>query len=178
MALPRKLKNFILFVGADSYAGEVKTVTPPKLTRKMEDHQGGGMLGPVKVDVGMEALELAYTAAGMVHDQVKNFGKTTVDGLMLRFAGAMQRDDTGAVDAVEITVRGRYSEIDFGDQTAGSLNETKVTVPCSYYKLTVNGIILAEIDLVNMIETINGDDKLAAVRTALGIASLGLGLSL
>ena len=39
----------------------------------------------------------------------------------------------------------------------------------SYYREVLNGQTLIEIDLVNMIETVNGFDNLAATRTALGI---------
>lgn len=172
--LPNKLKNFMLFVDGIGYAGKIKTVTTSKLTRKMEEYQGGTMIGPVKLDVGMEAMEIAFTAGGFAYEVLSGFGARGVDDIAMRFAGAMQRDDTKEVIPVEIFTRGRYSEIDFGDQTAGALNETKVTAPISYLKIAINGIVRIEIDFVNMVERVNGTDLMAAVRTALGIASIGI----
>ncbi|MFL7985020.1 phage major tail tube protein, partial [Xanthomonas vasicola] len=37
-----------------------------------------------------------------------------------------------------------------------------------YYKLTINGATVIEIDLVNMTEIVNGVDLLAAQRRAIG----------
>ncbi|HBW8107392.1 TPA: phage tail protein, partial [Klebsiella pneumoniae] len=45
MAIPKKLRLFTLFVDGENYIGKVPSVTLPKLTRKTEDYQGGGMLG-------------------------------------------------------------------------------------------------------------------------------------
>ena len=52
MALPSKLKNMNYFNEGNSYLGQIKTVTLPKLTRKTEDYRGGGMNATVKVDLG------------------------------------------------------------------------------------------------------------------------------
>lgn len=172
--LPNKLKNFMLFVDGIGYAGKVKTVTTPKLTRKMEEYQGGTMIGPVKLDLGLEAQEISFNAGGYLYEILSGFGARGVDDIAMRFAGAMQRDDTRDIVPVEIYTRGRYSEIDFGDQTAGALNETKVTAPISYLKITVNGIVRIELDFINMIEKVNGVDLMAAVRTAIGMASIGI----
>ena len=39
---------------------------------------------------------------------------------------------------------------------------------CSYYKLTINGATGIEIDLQNMVEIVNGVDRLAEQRRAIG----------
>ena len=77
-----------------------------------------------------------------------------------RFAGAYQRDDTGEVDAVEVVVKGRHEEIDMGDQEPGEDTEHKVVTNCTYYKLTVNGVVEIEIDILGFKETIGGVDRL------------------
>ena len=168
MALPRKLKNFNLFGNGESFLGQGKTVTLPTLTRSMEDYRGGGMSGPVKTDNGQEAIELKHVYGGFMRSLLRQYGVTTHAGVQLRFAGAYQRDDTGAVDAVEVVVRGRHSEIEFGDAEAGEDTDFTVTTQCSYYKLSVNGVTEIEIDLVNMIENVGGVDRLAQQRRAIG----------
>ena len=74
MALPRKLKNFIVFKDGISYQGQAPEVTLPVLTRKMEDYQAGGMGGPVKQDIGMEALSMEYKMAGWADGSHSGFG--------------------------------------------------------------------------------------------------------
>lgn len=169
MSLPRKLKNFVLFNDGISYMGEVEEVTLPKLTRKTEDYRSGGMNGPIKLDFGMEGLKLEWTAAGFLRTLLNQWGTLTHDGVLLRFAGALQSDDLPFATPLEVTVRGRHTEIDFGNAKAGDKTAIKVTSELSYYKLTMDGVTVIEIDFVNMIEIVNGEDRLASVRLALGI---------
>lgn len=169
MAMPRKLKNMNLFNDGESYLGQATNVTLPALTRAMEDYRGGGMSGPVKIDNGNEEINLEWTCGGLMRSVLRQYGVTRHDGVQLRFAGAYQRDDTGAVDAVEVVVRGRHSEIAMGDAAPGEDTEFSVTTACSYYKLVINGVTEIEIDFVNMVEMVGGVDRLAAQRRAIGL---------
>ena len=171
MGLPRKLKNMNLFNEGESYLGEIKTVVLPKLTRKMEDYRGGGMNAPIKVDMGMgdDGLVLESTFGGLDLLTLRQFGLEKVDGVYMRFAGAYQRDDTGEVDAVEVVVRGRHEEIDGGDSEPGEDTEHKVVTNCAYYKLTVNGKVEIEIDVLGFKEVVDGKDRLEAQRKAIGL---------
>ncbi|MDR3353228.1 MAG: phage major tail tube protein, partial [Zoogloeaceae bacterium] len=99
----------------------------------------------------------------------RQYGIPKVDGVLLRFAGAYQKDDTAEVDAVDVVIRGRHTEIDPGNAKAGDDTELKVKSSVSYYKFTVNGEVLVERDFVNFVETINGEDRLADYRAALGL---------
>jgi P2 family phage contractile tail tube protein len=120
MGLPRTLQNLMLFNEGQSYVGEVKTVTLPTLTRKLEEYRGGGMSAPVKLDMGMEALEMKSVFGGPERAMLRQFGVVRVNGVYLRFVGFYQQQDTGQSDTIEIVVRGRHAEIEMGDQELGS----------------------------------------------------------
>lgn len=171
MAMPRKLKNMNLFNDGNSHVGVAKTITLPKLVRKTEDLRAAGMNAEVAADLGMDgtALVLEHTYAGIEYQSYRQFGISKADGVPLRFAGAYQRDDTGEVDAVEVVCRGRHTEIDPGNSEPGADTEHKVTTRLTYYKLTVNGEVLVEIDILNFVEIVDGVDRLAEQRAALGI---------
>lgn len=169
MALPNKLKNFNLFIDALSYFRKVTEVTLPKLTTKTEDYQGGGMDAPVKVDLGMEGLSMEFKAGGFEEDLFELYGITSVDGQLLRFAGALQNDATGDVQNLEVIARGRVTEIDPGNSKVGDDTEITFKVELAYYKLTINNKIIIEIDVLEMKKIVNGVDLLSAKRTALGI---------
>jgi hypothetical protein len=83
--------------------------------------------------------------------------------------GGVQSDDSDEVTPVEIVMRGRHNEIDHGNAKAGEGTEISYKASCSYYKLTVAGEVAIEIDLVNMVEVINGEDRLSKMRATLGI---------
>lgn len=169
MALPKKLKYLNLFNNGNSYLGLVSSLTLPKLTRKLENYRGGGMSGSVAVDFGLDddALTLEWSIGGLDELVLQQWGSTS--DIPLRFAGSLQRDDTGDVSAVEVMMRGRHKEFDFGEYKQGEDTETKVTTQCTYFKLTIDGKELIEIDPVNMVEIVNGVDRLAEHRTALGL---------
>jgi P2 family phage contractile tail tube protein len=167
--MPRTLKNLMLFNEGLAYLGQVQSVSLPTLTRKMEDWRGGGMGGVAKMDMGLEALTMSFVCGGPMRDVLRQFGITRADGVYLRFAGAYEQDDTGAVDSVEVIVRGRHSEIEMGDQEVGEPGEFGTTTEAVYYKLLWNGRTEIEIDVLNMIEIVGGVDRLAERRSALGI---------
>jgi len=168
MALPRKLKNLNLFNEGQSYLGEVASVTLPKLTRKLEGWRGGGMDGAVKIDMGAgDDLDLEFTTGGPMRDVLRQFGVTRAAGVFLRFAGAWQNDGTGAVDTVEVTVRGRHEEIDFGESKPGESGEFKVKSALAYYRLDWNGVTEVEIDTINGVFIVGGVDRNAEIMAAI-----------
>ena len=169
MALPRKLKNLMLFNAGLAYLGEVMSVTLPKLTRKFDEYRGGGMDSPVKIDMGGEAMDLEWVCGGPMRDVLRQYGAIGVADVQLRFAGAYQNEDTGEVDAIEIVVRGRHEEIDMGEQKPGEGSDFKVKTAVAYYKLTWNGVTEVEIDVLGMVFIVGGVDRLAEIRGALGI---------
>ncbi len=171
MALPRKLKHLNLFNDGNNWQGIVESLTLPKFTRKFEKYRGGGMPGAVDVDMGLDdgALDTEFSIGGTELLLFKQMGKATVDGIQLRFTGSIQRDDTGEVQAVELVVRGRHKEVDSGEWKTGESSSTKVSSTNSYAKLTINGEVLYEVDLVNMVEIVGGVDLMEEHRNALGL---------
>lgn len=169
MGLPRKLKHFATFVDGTNYMGDVPEVTLPTLTRKMEEYRGGGMNGPIDVDLGQEKMEAEIKGAGWLKDLMAHWGAGRHDATMLRFAGAIQSDDSEAVQVVEVVMRGRLAEVDPGSSKAGEMTERTYKYTLSYYKVTVDGEVELEIDLVNLVENVHGEDRLSAVRAALGV---------
>lgn len=167
--LPKKLKNFNLFGDGNNWQGQVPTLTLPELGRNMEEYRGGGMDGPVEIDMGQNLIELQWTAAGMIADIFNDYGTPIHDASLLRFTGSYESDETGEVMATEVVVRGRHKTIAMGDVEAGGQNQIQTTTTCSYYKLTVGGTELIEIDLPGMVFKVRGVDRLAERRTALGL---------
>lgn len=171
MALPRKLKHMNLFNEGESYLGVASSVTLPKLTRKLEPWRGGGMDGAAKVDMGMgdDGLQLEFALGGMDLTALRQYGAVSANGVGLRFAGSYQRDDTGETTPVEVVVRGRHEEIDFGEAKPGEDTEHKITTACTYYKLVVDGEEVIEIDTMAMIFLVDGKDMLEEHRRNIGM---------
>lgn len=170
MALPRKLKYFNLFVNGTSFVGQVESISPPKLTRKLENFRGGGMPGTAPIDLGYDddALVVEWSIGGLAYEILQQQGGL-INGVTLRFAGAYQKDDSEDFIKVEIIITGRHKEHDRGELKQGESNSTKITSQCTYYKETVNNEDIAEIDTINMIDKVGGKDRLEQARQAIGI---------
>ncbi|MCB2051371.1 MAG: phage major tail tube protein [Novosphingobium sp.] len=169
MALPRKLKKMHLYGNGESYLSDAAEVTLPKISHAMEDWRDGGMLGPVKIDMGLEAMECEWTLGGMVPHAIKQMGAVELDAQMLRFMGAYQSDTDGAVSSVDILMRGRHQELDRGNAKPGDATEHKFKTVLSYYKETLDGEELMEIDMVRGIYIVGGVDRHAELRAAIGL---------
>lgn len=169
MALPRKLKHFNVFHNGVSWLGQVGEVTVPKIAIKAEEWRGAGMIAPVDIDLGLEKMELELTCGGLMLEAMADLGLVNVDGVLIRFMGSFQEESLGNVDAVDITCRGKLIEYDPGSAKAGDDTEHKIKYTLSYYKIMKNGGTLVEIDVQNQIYLINGVDRMAAHRRAMGL---------
>lgn len=169
MALPRLLKLMNVFNGGQSYLGVAQEVELPKLTMKGEDFRTAGMLGEVTANLGLEKLELTHKYAGIVPELFSGFASETIDSELVRFAGSYQRDDTGEISAVEVLMRGRHTELDGGNSKVGDNTETSIKTALTYYKLTIDGTDKIEIDLINAVFKVDGKDRYAKHRAAIGI---------
>lgn len=170
MALPKALKNFNVFNDGQNYVGLCQKITLPTLKRKMEKYRGGGMNGEVSIDMGVDALECEHEYGGIERQLFAQWGLARADGVLLRFMGAYQDEASGAVSAAEVVMRGRHEEVTLGEAEGGSPSPMTVKSTLTYYKLTVDGQVLVEVDLVNMVEVVNGEDRLAQQRQAIGLA--------
>lgn len=169
MGLPHKLKNMNLFIDGGSYLGKIVEVTPPKLTRKMEGYRAGGMDAEVDIDQGGEKMEAEFTFGGLTTDVLATFGSAVHDAAQFRFAGAYVSDEDGSTIPVELVMRGRIAEFDEGGLKVGDDTEHKFKMSVSYYKRIENGRTTLEKDDAGFVFKVNGVDRLAEQRAAIGL---------
>ena len=167
MPLPKLLKNMTAFVDGRGYAGRVEEIEPPKLALKMEEYRAAGMDVPVDLDMGMEKMESSVTFAEYDPELFGLFGLVNGNAVSLTIRGARE-NDTGT-DAIIMNIRGGFKELDTGTWKPGDKGTLKGSISCRYYKLTIGGQEMIEIDVENMIRKIKGTDQLAAQREALGL---------
>ncbi|WP_372069788.1 phage major tail tube protein (plasmid) [Tistrella mobilis] len=164
--IPKTLRACALYVDGTGYLGRANSLTLPKLTIKTEEHRAGGMDAPIELDMGLEKLEASFEMADMSATLMGHFGLFGGEvGITARGAAS---DGTGT-DTVIAEMRGRFKEVDLGDWKPGDKSATKVSAALSYYRLTVAGVEVYEIDVINMVRKIGGVDQLADFRAALGM---------
>lgn len=165
--IPEILSQCVMFMDGVSFSGDVPTMTLPKVTEKTEEYRGGGMSGSVDLPIGLEKMEASWVTNGVRKESLKFLGLSDRTAANVVFRASF-RDQKGRVKPVKATLRGALKEIDMGDWEAGKKSEIKHAMAVSYYKLEIDGRVMYEIDVVNMVQVINGVDQLAADRAALG----------
>lgn len=168
MAARDVLKNLNLFVDGRGYAGQIDEYNAPDLALATEDYRAGGMDAPVTLDMGMEVLETSFSLIAYDADVLALFGVGEGQDVPFTARGALESYD-GTVKPVVHTMRGKITRLARGTWAPGQKPALQVTMRLDYYREEHNGVTLHEIDVINMIRTINGVDRLAEQRAALGI---------
>lgn len=163
MGSPRKIINANVFVEGEGFLGVMAEFEEPKLAIATDDWRGGGMLGPIKWDKGLEAMEATITMGGHTASLIRKFGSTSVDGVRLRLVQAYRAANGSKAQAVEIYIGGRFTEIDLGKSKPGDDTEHKYKVALAYYRRVVDGVTELEIDMVNGIFLVDGTDLYAEI---------------
>jgi uncharacterized protein len=166
--IPQKLKNMNLIMDGRGMAGKASEVSLPKISAKLEEWRGGGMDAPIDFDMGMEKMEASFTLAEYNADVLVLFGLTLGNSTDVTMRGYAE-DEVGNSQTIVAQMRGRLKDQDPGSWKPGDNAELKGAISCTYYKLTINGKPIYEIDVPNMVRKINGVDQLAKQRNALGI---------
>ncbi|PID40331.1 MAG: phage major tail tube protein [Proteobacteria bacterium] len=166
--LPKIFKDFTAYADGYGYIGKVPELTPPKITKKMNEYKAGGMAGTTKVFMGeVEEMTADMTLEEYSPEMLKLWGFTNGKDAAMTFRGAMQGG--GETWPVIISMRGEYSEMDPGSWKKGDDAKLKVTMVVNYLKITINGEEITEIDVNNGILIVDGNDLRAEINTALGV---------
>lgn len=162
------LRNVNLFVDGRGYAGTVDQVTLPTLTVAMEEHRAGGMDAPAEIDMGLERLECSWQTSAIDIELLRRWGLAPGARIPVTFRGALESED-GAVTAVEARMRGSVKGINWGDWTPGQKAPLSCMMAVRSYRYTQGGEVVHDIDVDRMTRIINGVDRLAEQRAALGL---------
>ncbi|OSI24641.1 phage major tail tube protein [Neisseria dumasiana] len=168
MKLPLNLKGFNLFVDGEDKYGLVVDVTRPKIARKTEDYTPGGAMTELTVVHGFEKLELEITCKGYDAEMLKSM-VSSIAGKLIRYQGALQQEDESDYRVLKGEARGRIIEADPGSDKQSEGGEHKFKLALTYWKETLDGAPIAEIDVMGNKAVFGGVDERAGLRKALGL---------
>lgn len=167
--LPRILKNFNAFVNGKGLAGIIDELELPEVSIKTDDFRAGGMDAEAEIDMGTEKMEAKFKLADPDPDVLSLVGLTRGNSTRLVAKGSYVRDSDGARVQVVAELAGRLKKGGVGQWKAGDKAEGEYEMSVNYYKLTVGGREIHEIDVENMIRRIGGVDQLAGIRADIGM---------
>lgn len=162
------LKNYNLFVDGRGYAGVVTEYNAPELAVQGDEHRAGGMDAPVDIDMGMEKMEASFSLAAVDHHVMRSFGLAEGQEVPLTLRGAIESYQGGVTPVVH-SMRGKIMRVAPGAWQPGQKPTMQITVSLNYFRQEIDGEVIHEIDVINMIRIINGTDQLAEQRAAIGL---------
>lgn len=162
------LKNFNLYVDGRGYAGVCDELQLPNLAIVVEDFRAGGMDSSVAVEMGQEKLEAKFVLSGYEENVLLLWGIGQGQTVPLVARGALESLD-GTVTPVVVYMTGTIRSMEPGAWKAGEKSTLSFTMDLRSYKYTQAGKTINEIDVPNMVRIVNGVDRLAAQRNAIGI---------
>lgn len=95
------------------------------------------------------------------------------DPVALEVRGAVQNWDSGGsnykFDSIRVVIRGRVKSFEIGTAKANETMDSNNTIETSYIKYAKNSKTILEIDKYGYKDVLNGNDRLADIRAALGL---------
>lgn len=168
MNLPRILKGFNAFINGDDKYGIVVNISRPKITRKTEDYLPGGVITEMTAVHGFNKLEMEISAKGYEAEMLKSMS-SAIDGTLIRYQGALQVENNESYHVLKGEARGRIIEADPGSDKQGDGGEHKFKIALVYWKETLDGENIVEIDVLGNKAVFGGKDERAGLRKALGL---------
>lgn len=161
-------KNFNLFIDGKGYAGKADEANPPELEEENEEYRAAGMEAPIDISTGMKKLTADFTLRSHCREVLALYGVRTGTQTTFIIREAMESFD-GSVTASVHTMTGKVIKVSQGTSKPGEPPKDKYDLSLTYYKKEIGGQVIHEIDVINMVRTINGVDVLADIRNAIGM---------
>ena len=168
MKIPQVVNRYNLYRKGTKLVGLTGEVELPAVTMVTDTLEGAGTGGNMDVPViGLtENMDIQIPFMSLTKDLFSLANPGEAEDLTLR--GAIQGTDpaTGKISytSTAISMRGTVKEITPGTVKSGGKMESSVTMTLSYYKIALDGETVLEIDKLNNVFVVNGDDVLKEVR--------------
>jgi len=160
-----------VYVNNASKHGQASEITCPNVEAVMNEYNSLGMLGTLELPAGFSAMEATFTWTYPDNDAQIAFANPfkAVD-VMVRSSKAVY-ENGGLVEEqpVAIFMRGLPKQHQGGSFAGKDAVNPESAVAVNYYKLEVDGEEIIEVDVINNIFKVDGEDVLAKRKLNLGI---------
>lgn len=161
------LRGFNCFVDGTSTHLEIEELTPPLPADNMEDFIVGGQT--IGIPIGHEKLEASFKLTSWNTDVMKLMGLAPGITKRVTFRAQTVSEIDGEEKEVVIVLQGRINPKPESWQAQGRSGVEYAVDTITFYKHTVNNVVVHEIDVINMVRLVDGIDQTASARSALGL---------
>lgn len=162
------LRNFTAFVEGYDTRLSIAEIGPPLVRDLVEEVKAGGLLAPMDVPLGLQKLEASLKVNARIRPLMKQVGMTPGKFIRPTFRGVSVSEIDGSQQNEVLVMQGRLN-IDANTWAAQSASQMDFKLgSITYYKHIVDGSTLYEVDLINFVCIVDGEDQWADIRAGLG----------
>ena len=166
-SIPEKISGYNVYDDAEQLIGISAEVTLPSLESNAEEVSGAGLLGsyesPTLGHFGSITIEIPFRTLIQ-----KSFSLLKYSGRSLVLRAAQQSLDVSqgklTQRGLKITIKSLPKALELGKLAVGSGTESKNTLEIIYIKIEEDGKKLLELDKLNYVYIVDGEDMLAGIK--------------
>lgn len=166
--IPQKMIAYNAYANGNKLIGVTGEVETPEIEFMSDTVNGAGIGGEIDAVVMgiVSAMEMEVPFTDVTGSMFDICQKGKVAELTLRGSEQTQDSSTGLIVKIPVKcgVRGMVKKIKPGKYGTGIAMESSVTLAVHYIKIEVDNETVLEIDPLNMVCNINGEDVLEEVR--------------
>lgn len=171
MTYPTVINNFNVYDGdaTNQIVGTTGEITLPTLEAKTSTISGAGILGEIEEAVigqfGSIKMDIPFRT---ISTDMFNLMRTDIQtGVTLR--GCVQGFDTETAQAtatqMKVVVKGKVISANPGKVKAGEQMDSSISLELTYIKIEYDNKVGLELDKLNSVYVVNGEDMLATIRS-------------
>ena len=170
--IPEKIINYRCFIDGEMSPTALVDVDLPDIQFMSETISGAGIAGEIDSPTlgHFQNMEIGLNFRTLINQNFHNF---TQKVYALEFRAATQSTDVvgGKIQTGKLKISTRVvpKNIALGKLEVGKPSGSNQKFACAYLKVEVDNETVLEIDKINMIFNVNGEDLLAEVRDAIGM---------
>lgn len=169
--IPQIINQFNMYKGVDDGGekmfGISGEITLPELSAMTETITGAGLLGEI------EAKNPGHYTAGAIEipfigitEDMMSLDPTTYNLVTFRASEQSQVKTTRELvySSMKVVIGGTVKDYKLGTVKIGSQMGSSVNLSWDYIKIEIDGAVVLELDKLNEVFIVNGEDKLAKIR--------------
>lgn len=165
-----KITNLNVFMNGANQCGKAEEVKLPDVSQIKTEHKGLGMIGRAELPGGLDKMTCTIKWSSMYPDVMKA-EYNPFQATSLQFRGSLETWGAGGRSkevAVVAFVKGTFNKAPGGTFKQGDPAERESEMSVSYYKLTIDGQDVVEVDVFANIYKVDGKDVVAQFNQNLG----------
>lgn len=165
-----RVPNARVYIDGNDFIGKAEEVELPSVKAKLGEVKGLGLYGETELPTGIDKMEAKFKFNGVYPEllSIVSKFKSAHTAIVRSSMEVWESDGIKEEKPVKAELRGFFKESPSGKFKARDNGEQDVTMAVNYYKLDVDNKTILEVDVLNNIYKVDGEDQLTEYKNNIG----------